>query len=420
MTSSNAHLSAGDGQLNVSEATQQVPLTEDELDRAEEKAWWDSLTPEEQRAYEAKHEADLRMVEEREVINDARQDFYDRIYKDLYNVDALLQQLLEWAEEAGDEEDAQWHRENNATLTLDEKLEFVADEYTNRPSHYEAELRATNLVTPFETMTTLAAAVPLSDTMIATMAKRHRSLLKLGIEDKALNFRRRPKGGYSLNDEQQQYVRKQLLKNYTRIGKAGSAQMLVAIYEPTGMWLLEPRKDGDGNGFTWDTVNLDDYRAGFLFPLSSNMPTGGFAPRRDRVEFLCLLLKKGVITLERFWERLRSNSYIADRDEFFEDGVNSLVMTKRNWRNLVHKAKLNDTAEDPQMIPTDWAFVDAADERLGFWSLSEWEEYIASKPDDWFVVGEDIPEYIGQDLEPTLLLPEMLEWHQRHMQTQDD
>lgn len=420
MTSSNAHLSAGDDQLNASEATQQVPLTEDELDRAEEKAWWDSLTPEEQHAYEAEHEANLRMVEEREVINDERQEFYDRIYKDLYNVDALLQQLLEWAEDAGDEEDAQWYRENNATLTLDEKLEFVADEYTNRPSHYEAELRATNLVTPFETMTTLAAAVPLSDTMIATMAKRHRSLLKLGIEDKALNFRRRPKGGYSLNDEQQQYVRKQLLKNYTSIGKAGSAQMLVAIYEPTGMWLLEPRKDGDGNGFTWDTVNLDDYRAGFLFPLSSNMPTGGFAPRRDRVEFLCLLLKKGVITLEQFWQRLRSNSYIADRDEFFEDGANSLVMTKRNWRNLVHKAKLNDTAEDPQMLPTDWAFVDASDERFGFWSLSEWEEYIDSKPDDWFVVGDDTAEYIGKEVEPALLLPEMLEWHQRHTQTQDD
>ena len=70
------------------------------------------------------------------------------------------------------------------------------------------------------------------------------------------------------------------------------------------------------------------------------------------------------------------------------------------------------------MIPTDWAFVDAADERFGFWSLSEWEKYIASKPDDWFVVGEDIPEHIGQEVEPALLLPEMLEWHQRHLKTE--
>lgn len=420
MTSSNARLSVGDDRLNASEVTQQVPLTEDELDRAEEKAWWDSLTPEEQRAYEAEHEANLRMIEEREVINDARQDFYDRIYKDLYNVDALLQRLLERAEEVGDEENAQWYRENNATLSLEEKLEFVADEYRTRPAHYEAKLRATNLVTPFETLTNLVPVVPLSDEMIAAAAHRNKVALKAGTEGKSLNIKRRRSGGYLLTEAQEKYVREHLLKAYTRGGKEGSAQMLVEIYEPTGMWLLDPREDGDGNGFDWDTVNLDDYRAGFLFPLDSNMPTGGFAPRRDRVEFLCLLLKKGVITLEKFWERLRTDSYIGDRDEFFEDGANSLVMTKHNWRNLLHKAKLNDTAEDPQMIPTDWAFVDAADERLGFWSLSEWEEYIASKPDDWFVVGEDIPEYIGQEVEPTLLLPEMLEWHQRHMQTQDD
>lgn len=415
MTSSNAHLSAGDDQLNASEATQQVPLTEDELDRAEEKAWWDSLTPEEQRAYEAKHEADLRMVEERAAINLQRQEFYDRIYKDLYSVDALLQLLLEWAEEAENEADAQWHRENNTTMDLEDKLEFVASFYRQNPDDGEAALRAANLVTPLETMTALAPVVPLSDAMIATMAKRHRSLLKLGVEDKALNFRRRPKSGYVLNDEQEKYVRKQLLKDYTRIGRAGSPQVLVAIYEPTGMWLLDPHDECDGNGFCWETMNLDDYRAGFLFPLYSDMPTGGFAPRRDRVEFLCLLLKKGVITLEKFWERLRTDSYIGDRDEFFEDGANSLVMTKKNWRNLLHLERPNDTAEDPQMIPTDWAFVDASDERLGFWTLSEWETYVASQPEDWFIVGEDVPTIIGQSVEPELLLPEMMEWHQRHL-----
>ena len=418
MTSSNAHLSVGDDQLDASEAMQQGLLTEDELDRAAEKAWWDSLTPEEQRAYEAEHEANLRMIEEREAINDERQKFSDRIYKDLYNVDSLLQQLLEWAEEAGDEENAQWYRENNATLSLEEKLEFVADEYQNRPAHYEAELRATNLVTPFETLTNLVPVVPLSDEMIAAAASYNRIALKAGTEGKALGIKRRRSGGYSLTKVQEKYVREHLLKAYTRGGKEGSARMLVEIYEPTGMWLLDPREDGDGNGFDWDTVNLDDYRGGFLFPLGPNMPIGGFAPRRDRVEFLCLLLEKGIITLDQFWERLRSNSYISDRDEFFEDGANSLVMTKRNWRNLVHKANPEDTAEDPEMIPNDWAFVEWDEERLGIWTLSEWEKYVASKPDDWFVVGHNIPESIGQSEEPALLLPEMLEWHQRHLKTE--
>lgn len=411
----------GTGQFDTPGALrvpQQAAPDEDELNQAEEQAWWDSLTPEEQHKAESQHEANLRMIEEREAINDERQEFSDRIYKDLYNVDAMLQRLLERAEEAGDEENAQWYRENNATLSLEEKLEFVADEYRTRPAHYEAELRATNLVTPFETLTNLVPAVPLSDEMIAAAASYNRIALKAGTEGKSLGIKRRRSGGYSLTKAQEKYVREHLLKAYTRGGKEGSAQMLVEIYEPTGMWLLDPREDGDGNGFDWETMNLDDYRAGFLFPLGQNMPIGGFAPRRDRVEFLRLLLKKGIITLDQFWERLRSNSYIADRDEFFEDGANSLVMTKHNWRNLLHKAKLNDTAEDPQMIPTDWAFVDAADERLGFWSLSDWEEYIASKPDDWFVVGKDIPEYIGQEVEPTLLLPEMLEWHQRHLKTE--
>ena len=85
----------------------------------------------------------------------------------------------------------------------------------------------------------------------------------------------------------------------------------------------------------------------FLFPLYSDMPTGGFAPAKDRVEYLCLLLKQGIITLEQFWQRLRTDSYIGDRDEYFEDGSNALVMTKKNWRNLLHKEQPEDTAEDP-------------------------------------------------------------------------
>lgn len=409
----------GTGQLDTPGALRvpQLPAPdEDELNEAAEKAWWDSLTADEQRAYEAAQEADVRLVEDRAAINLQRQEFYDRIYKDLYNVDALLQQLLEWAEEAENEADAQWHRENNTTMDLEDKLEFVASFYRRNPDDGEAALRAANLVTPHETLTHLAGTLPLTDEMIAAAAARHRNALQAGTEQQHLNFRRRTGGGeYVLTKAQEQYAREHLITAYTRSGTEGSAQLLMAIYEPSGMTLLDPHDECDGNGFCWETMNLDDYRAGFLFPLYSDMPTGGFAPAKDRVEYLCLLLKQGVITLEQFWQRLRTDSYIGDRDEYFENGSNALVMTKKNWRNLLHQEQPEDTAEDPVMMPTDWAFVDASDERLGFWTLSEWEAYVASQPEDWFIVGEDVPMIIGQSVEPELLLPEMLAWHQRHL-----
>lgn len=308
------------------------------------------------------------------------------------------------------------HRENNTTMDLEDKLEFVASFYRRNPDDGEAALRAANLVTPHETLTHLADALLLTDEMIAAAAARHRNALQAGTEKQHLNFRRRTGGGeYVLTKAQEQYAREHLITAYTRSGTEGSAQLLMAIYEPSGMTLLDPHDECDGNGFCWETMNLDDYRAGFLFPLYSDMPTGGFAPRKDRVEYLCLLLKQGIITLEQFWQRLRTNSYVSDRDEYFEDGSNALVMTKKNWRNLLHKEQPEDTAEDTVMMPTDWAFVDASDERLGFWTLSEWETYVASQPEDWFIVGEDVPAIIGQSVEPELLLPEMMEWHQRHL-----
>lgn len=411
---------AGTGQLGTPgalRAPQQPAPDEDELDAAAEKTWWDSMSPEEQQAFDANHETELRLVEEREAINDERQDFYDRIYKDLYNVDALLQQLLEWAEETGNEEDAQFYRENNSTMTLDEKLEFLDEQYQRRPHDYEAEIRSANLVSPYETLTHLAPVAPLTEEMIAAAASHHRSALKLGTEHKRLKFRRRRGGdGYALTKEQETYTREHLLKGYTRAGVEGSKQLLIEMYENTGMRLLDPSSNGDGNGLTWDGINLDDYRAGFLFPLGPDMPTGGFAPRRDRVEYLCLLLKQGVITLEAFWERLRHGSYVGDREELFEDGDNALVMTKKNWRNQVYRNQPDSTEEDPLMLPNDWAFVKWDKERLGIWTLSEWEEYMADKPDDWFVVGHNVAKSIGEEVEPELLLPEMLEWHQRSLE----
>ena len=67
------------------------------------------------------------------------------------------------------------------------------------------------------------------------------------------------------------------------------------------------------------------------------------------------------------------------------------------------------------MMPTDWAFVDASDERLASGPSQNGKPTVASQPEDWFIVGEDVPTIIGQSVEPELLLPEMLAWHQRHL-----
>lgn len=404
---------------------QQPAPDEDEQDRIAEEEYWNSLTPEEQQKTLDDLEYYQALEEERGQINKERADALERMFKERFNVDEYMAYLLKRAEDRVDDEPedefaVEWLntlREEIPTMPLKKKLTFVEEGmYREDPSGCEELLRSLNLVTPYETMTRLVEIEPLTQETIESAVAVHKSRLKLGIETEKLGFRR--KGGqYHLTEEQEQYVRAGLVDYYTREGENGSALLMRYLHDSDWYRSLDPSQYEEINGFSWETINMEDYRAGRLLPFGDGFPRGAFGPKHDRIEFLADLLQRGEIDVPTFWRRVQDSSYVADQERFGPDGEESFIVTKKNWRQFI-KFWDADRPEDYEPDPSEdkSLFIEALggdswkeyEERAYDWRTKDWEAWIDSLPDDWWTLNTNAVADAAQQVEVPRLVPEMV------------
>ena len=404
---------------------QQPAPDEDEQDRIAEEEYWNSLTPEEQQKTLDDLEYYQALEEERRQINKERCDAMEPMYTERFNVDEYMAYLLKRAEDRVDDEPedefaVEWLntlREEIPTMPLKKKLTFVEEGmYREDPSGCEELLRSLNLVTPYETMTRLVEIEPLTQETIESAVAVHKSRLKLGIETEKLGFRR--KGGqYHLTEEQEQYVRAGLVDYYTREGENGSALLMRYLHDSDWYRSLDPSQYEEINGFSWETINMDDYRAGHLLTFGSRLPHGAFGPKHDRIEFLADLLQRGEIDVPTFWKRVQDSSYVADQERFGPEGEESFIVTKKNWRQFI-KFWDADRPEDYEPDPSEdkSLFIEALggdswkeyEERAYDWRTKDWEAWIDSLPDDWWTLNTNAVADAAQQVEVPRLVPEMV------------
>ena len=405
---------------------QQPAPDADEQDRIAEEEYWNSLTPEEQQKTLDDLEYYQKLEEERGQINKERADALERMFKERFNVDEYMAYLLKRAEDRVDDEPedefaVEWLntlREEIPTMPLKKKLTFVEEGmYREDPSGCEELLRSLNLVTPYETMTRLVEIEPLTQETIESAVAVHKSRLKLGIETEKLGFRR--KGGqYHLTEEQEQYVRAGLVDYYTREGENGSALLMRYLHDSDWYRSLDPSQYEEINGFSWETINMDDYRAGHLLTFGSRLPHGAFGPKHDRIEFLADLLQRGEIDVPTFWKRVQDSSYVADQERFGPEGEESFIVTKKNWRQFIKfwdadrpEGYEPDPSVDVSVFPRvlggdSWA---EFQDRSYDWRTKDWEAWIDSLPDDWWVLNTDAVDVASYQVEEPRLLPEMVD-----------
>lgn len=382
---------------------QQPAPDADEQDRIAEEEYWNSLTPEEQQKTLDDLEYYQALEEKRRQINKERCDAMEPMYTERFNVDDYMAWLLKMAQyrvddEPEDEFAVDWLnklRKEIPTMPLKEKLTYVEEGmYREDPSGCEETLRTLNLVTPYETMTRLADIMPLSQKMIEAAVAVHKSRLKLGIETEKLGFRR--KGGqYHLTEEQEQYVRAGLVDYYTREGENGSALLMRYLHDSDWYRSLDPSQYEEINGFSWETINMEDYRAGHLLTFGDALPDGAIAPPHDRIEYLADLVKRGEIDVPTFWERVKTNSYVGTVEKFGPDGEQSFIITKKNWRQFVHYREERPNSESASLRYCQFPEALGSDdyeehmERSYVWRIADWEAWIDSLPDDWFAVNTE-------------------------------
>lgn len=405
---------------------QQPAPDADEQDRIAEEEYWNSLTPEEQQKTLDDLEYYQALEEKRRQINKERCDAMEPMYTERFNVDDYMAYLLKRAEdhvadEPEDEFAVDWLnklREEIPTMPLKKKLDFIEEEmYKEDPSGCEETLRTLNLVTPYETMTRLVEIMPLSQKTIEAAVAVHKSRLKLGIETEKLGFRR--KGGqYHLTEEQEQYVRAGLVDRYTREGEDGSAELMRMVYDSDWYPCLEPDQYEEEGGFSWETINMEDYRAGRLLPFGDGFPRGAFGPKHDRIEYLADLVKRGEIDVPTFWKRVQDSSYVADQERFGPNGEESFIITKQNWRQFIKfwdadrpEGYEPDPSVDVSVFPRalggdSWA---EFQDRSYDWRTKDWEAWIDSLPDDWWVLNTDAVDVASYQVEEPRLLPEMVD-----------
>ena len=404
---------------------QQPAPDANEQDRIAEEEYWNSLTPEEQQKTLDDLEYYQALEEERRQINKERCDAMEPMYTERFNVDAYMAYLLKRAEdhvadEPEDEFAVDWLnklREEIPTMPLKKKLDLLEEEmYKEDPTGCEETLRTLNLVTPYETMTRLVEIMPLSQKTIEAAVAVHKSRLKLGIETEKLGFRR--KGGqYHLNEAQEKYVRAGLVDRYIREGEDGSAELMRMVYDSDWYPCLEPDQYEEEGGFSWETINMEDYRAGRLLPFGDGFPRGAFGPKHDRIEYLGDLLQRGEIDVPTFWKRVQDSSYVADQERFGPEGEESFIVTKKNWRQFI-KFWDADRPEDYEPDPSvdvsvfpralggdSWA---EFQDRSYDWRTKDWEAWIDSLPDDWWVLNTDAVDVASYQVEEPRLVPEMV------------
>lgn len=404
---------------------QQPAPDEDEQDRIAEEEYWNSLTPEEQQKTLDDLEYYQALEEKRRQINKERCEAMEPMYTERFNVDEYMAYLLKRAEDhAADEPEDEFAvdwlnklREEIPTMSLKKKLDFVEEEmYKEDPSGCEETLRSLNLVTPYETLTRLVEIMPLSQKTIEAAVAVHKSRLKSGIETEKLGFRR--KGGqYHLNEAQEQYVRAGLVDYYTREGERGSAELMRLVYDSDWYPCLEPDQYEEEGGFSWETINMEDYRAGRLLPFGDGFPRGAFGPKHDRIEYLADLLKRGEIDVPTFWKRVQDSSYVADQERFGPEGEESFIITKKNWRQFLEcwdEGRPDDYEPDPSVDVSVFPRAlggDSWDEfqnRSYDWHTKDWEAWIDSLPDDWWVLNTDAVDVASYQVEEPRLVPEMV------------
>lgn len=405
---------------------QQPAPDEDEQDRIAEEEYWNSLTPEEQQKTLDDLEYYQALEEKRRQINKERCDAMEPMYTERFNVDEYMAWQVTLAENSVDDDPedefaVEWLnklREEIPTMPLKKKLDFVEEEmYKEDPSGCEETLRSLNLVTPYETMTRLVDIMPLSQKTIEAAVAVHKSRLKLGIETEKLGFRR--KGGqYHLNEAQEKYVRAGLVDYYTREGERGSAELMRLVYDSDWYPCLEPDQYEEEGGFSWETINMEDYRAGRLLPFGDGFPRGAFGPKHDRIEYLADLVKRGEIDVPTFWERVKTNSYVGTVEKFGPDGEESFIITKKNWRQFLKcwdADRPEDYEPDPSVDVSVFPRVLGGDSWAEFqdrsydWRTKDWEAWIDSLPDDWWVLNTDAVDVASYQVEEPRLLPEMVD-----------
>ena len=261
--------------------------------------------------------------------------------------------------------------------------------------------------------------MPLDQKTIEHAVMVHKMLLKDGTETKKLGFRR--KGGqYHLNEEQEKYVRAGLVDRFTRQGERASAELLMYVYDYEWYRCLDAGQIGDINGFSWETINMDDYLAGHLLTYGDDLPYGAFAPKHDRIEFLADLLTRGEIDVPTFWKRVEASSYVRGLEQFGPEGEESFIITKKNWRQFVKcwdegrpEDYEPDPMEDVSIFPEslNGDSLEEFQERFYEWRTKDWETWIDSLPDDWWVVNSDAVAVASYQVEDPTLVPEMVEYY---------
>lgn len=404
---------------------QQPAPDADEQDRIAEDEYWNSLTPEEQQKTLDDLEYYQALEEKRRQINKERCEAMEPMYTERFNVDDYMAWQVTLAENSVDDDPedefaVEWLnklREEIPNMPLKKKLDFVEEGmYREDPSGCEETLRTLNLVTPYETMTRLVDIMPLSQKTIEAAVAVHKSRLKLGIETEKLGFRRKGGQGH-LNEAQEQYVRAGLVDRYTREGERGSAELMRMVYDSDWYPCLEPDQYEEEGGFSWETINMEDYRAGRLLPFGDGFPRGAFGPKHDRIEYLADLLKRGEIDVPTFWKRVQDSSYVADQERFGPEGEESFIITKKNWRQFLecwdegrpedyepdHSV---DISEFPEALGGDsWA---EFEQRAYIWRTKDWEAWIDSLPDDWWTLNTNAVADAAQQVEVPRLVPEMV------------
>ena len=374
-----------------------------------------------------------QLEEERWHINHERCAAITQRFKERFNVDdymALQLAIAESyaAEDPEDEEAVEWAkdlRDDIPTMTLDDKLFFLSRSmYTESSETCEELLRSLNIVTPYETQVYLGYSEEPNQKMIERAVSIHKENLKNGTETKKLGFRR--KGGlYHLNEEQEKYVRTIQLVIASVEGEEGSIRLLQLVYDNEWYPYLEPDQYEQIKGFSWDTINMDDYRAGHLLTYGNALPFGAFSPMYDRIEFLADLAKRGEIDAPTFWKRVENSSYVSGLEQFGPDGEQALLITKKNWHRFVtSRDKVPNYELEPSTRSSQFPEALKGDsyeetmERTYNWCMADWEVWSDSLPDDWYVVNTDAVQTVLKEYESEILPAEIvlqcgMEWMRR-------
>lgn len=343
------------------------------------------------------------LEEKRRQINKERCDAMEPMYTERFNIDTYMALALKEAEahaEVNSQDEEAFNRvqrlhDEIPTMSIEEKLEFIdEDMYYKDSKGYEEKLRSLNIITPYETQLRLAYVLDPSQKTIEQAVNIHKANLKNGTETKKLNFRRKD-GQYYLNEAQEEYVREVQLDNFAYEGERGSIELLRLVYDNERYPCLDDDQYEEINGFSWETINMEDYRAGRLLTFGDALPDGAIAPPHDRIEYLADLVKRGEIDVPTFWERIKTNSYVGTVEKFGPDGEESFIITKKNWRQFVNFREEQPNSESDSLRYCQFPEALGSDdyeehmERAYVWRIADWEAWIDSLPDDWYAVNTE-------------------------------